>query len=267
MLFENDFEAGMTRLGAAQPDLLAPLQRAMAQFFFEFVPGSDSLYRVMARRMAETAWNGALVTLNYERLLQLSLEAEGVHALTGTEDKGGSAVEVCLPHGACHIFCDGVAAATGGIEFAGMEVETGGIPVVINSPTGFARRITSDPFPPVMSYFDPAKHTTSCVNFITEQRARYRVLVTGADRVAIVGVTVRPHDDHLWQPLAESAADLTFCAGEAAADVFLEWAESNRPGRVNQAYRSYFSESFDKICEAVGLESTTNSGRRRKWTE
>ena len=156
----------MTRLGVARPDLLPPLQRAMAQFFFRYTPGRDNLYRDLGRRMGEAAWNGVLVTLNYERLLQLSLEAEGVQPIIGSSGHAGSAVEVCLPHGSCQLFCDGIVAAASGVEFAGMEVETGGTAIVIDDPGEFARRIVGDSFPPVMSYFDPAKATTSCVNFI-----------------------------------------------------------------------------------------------------
>lgn len=253
LLFRDDFEVGMTHLAVSRPDLFGPLQRAMAQFFFGFQPGPTSLYRELARRIAETEWDGAFVSLNYERLLQLSLEAEGVRPMVGVSGDPGSTVEVCLPHGCCHLFCKGVEAVATGVEFAGLGVATGGIIEVVDDPEEFSRRIEGNNFPPVMSYFNPAKDTTSCVNFIMKQRARYRELVGSASHVAIVGVAVRPHDRHLWDPLTDSPADIAFCAGEAAGEAFLKWTAENRPACTNQAYPTYFSESFDQICEAVRL--------------
>ncbi len=252
-VFREDFEVGMTRLAVSRPDLFGPLQRAMAQFFFRFQPGTTSLYRSLARRILETEWKGAFVSLNYERLLQLSLEAEGLQPTIEPAGAPGSMVPVCFPHGCCNIFCEGVEAAASGVEFAGKEVTTGGTVQVVDDSEEFSRRIDGNSLPPVMSYFDPAKDTTSCVNFILEQRARYRVLVSSADRIAIVGVAVRQHDRHLWEPLADSPAELVFCAGEGAAEAFLDWAAANRSGRTSQACYTYFAESFDHLCEAVGL--------------
>lgn len=251
--FRDDFEAGMTCLAVSRPDLFGPLQRAMAQFFFGFKPGAASLYRELARRISKTEWHGALVSLNYERLLQLSLKVEGVRPIVAAAGEPGATVEVCLPHGCCHLFCEGVEAAGTGVEFAGGEVVTGGTIKIVDDEEEFTRRIEGSSLPPVMSYFDPAKDTTSCVNFILEQRARYGAFVSSADRIAIVGVAVRPHDHHLWDPLADSPGDLVFCAGKDAAKAFQGWAAENRSSRTSQAYHTYFAESFNQLCEAVGL--------------
>ena len=65
---QNDFEAGIQRIGKDNPHALPPLQRAMASFFFDFYPGTSNIYRQLARKIAATSWDGAVVTLNYERL-------------------------------------------------------------------------------------------------------------------------------------------------------------------------------------------------------
>ncbi len=252
-LFIDDFERGMTELGRVRPDLLPPLQRSMAQFFFGFVPGRENLYRELGRRIAAAGWGGTLVTLNYERLLQLSLEAEGVQPSYRFPDREVSEVELCVPHGSCHLFVDDISAVAGDVEFAGTEVATGGDPIVVDDSNEFVRRIEDDAFPPVMSYFDPAKDTTSGVNFILQQRARFNELSANADRIVVVGVAVRPHDAHLWKPLAESPAELLFCSGAEAAADFMEWAEACRPDQSNRPYHTYFSDSFDELCGVVGL--------------
>ncbi len=250
---ERDFEAGMQRIGKENPHALPPLQRAMAAFFFDFIPGNDNLYRKLAQRIQTKSWSGALVTLNYERLLELSLIFEGVQPFIGTATNNNPSVELCLPHGCCHIFCESVRGTAQGVSFSGTNVVTRGSVKVVSDPNEFAQRIKLDAFPPVMSYFDPLKLTTSCINFIESQRSRYTELINGAEKVVIVGIRVRPHDTHLWSALAETKADLTYCSGKSGGQEFLHWAVEQRPNKINENLGDYFADSFEIICEHLSL--------------
>lgn len=253
VVFRDDFERGMVELGDTRPDLLPPLQRAMAAFFFEFVPGRQNLYARLASRLGAAKAPVALVTLNYERLVQLALGAAHIRVNYGPTSPEDAAVEVCVPHGVCHLFSDGVSGVSGSVDIAGSGVETGGIAVVIDDPGEFSRRVASDAFPPVMSYFNPEKSTTSGVNLILQHRRRFEELVEAAEQVAVIGVAVRPWDSHIWGPLARTHAKLTYCSGASAASEFVDWAEANRPGRKHHALATYFGEGFDDICSSVGL--------------
>ena len=250
----EDFEAGMVAIGDRRPHALPPLERSMASFFFNFRPGVNNLYRELAQRMKKYSWSGALVTLNYERLLELSLLEEGLSPYSGTQPaKDDHPVELCLPHGCCHIFCESVRGTAAGISFSGQHVTTRGPVRVISDYAEFTRRIQEDAFPPVMSYFNPTKSTTSCANFIEEQRARYNEMVAGADVIAIVGVRVRPHDGHLWDALATTSGKLVYCSGASGAKEFEDWVDQVREDRPNIVLRKYFQEGFTEICEVVGL--------------
>ena len=253
LLLRSDFEVGMKEVGEKNPHDLPPLQRSMASFFFGFVPGQDNLYRDLARRIKHNAWPGVLISLNYERLLELSLATEGVRPFIGSPPDSGPSIELCLPHGCCHIFCESVRGTARGISFSGSNVATRGPVKVITEPAAHAKRIREDAFPPVMSYFDPAKLTTSGVNFIEQQRARYDAIVRGARTVAIVGFKVRPHDTHLWEALAATNADIVYCSGESAGREFARWASNNREGKVSEVLYGYFDESFDDLCARLGL--------------
>ena len=194
---ERDFEAGMQRVGRENSHALPPLQRAMASFFFDFVPGNDNLYRRLSNRIKGKGWDGTLVTLNYERILEISLAMEGVQLFIGNPPNNQPSVELCLPHGCCHIFCESVRGVAESVSFSGEGVTTRGPVKVVVDRSEFLQRIRGDAFPPVMSYFDPFKFTTSGANFIEAQRNRYNDIVRGAKNIAIVGVRVRPHDTHL----------------------------------------------------------------------
>jgi len=253
ILLRSDFEVGMKEFGEKNPHVLPPLQRSMASFFFGFVPGQDNRYRNLARLIKRNAWPGVVISLNYERLLELSLATEGVRPFIGSPPDTGPSVELCLPHGCCLIFCESVRGAARAVSFSGINIATRGPVKVVAEPTEHAKRIREDAFPPVMSYFDPAKLTTSGVNFIEEQRARYDAIVRGAKTVVIVGVKVRPHDRHLWEALAATNAEIVYCSGDAAGQEFAKWASDNRKGKVSEVLYGYFNENFDGLCARLGL--------------
>ena len=250
---QNDFEAGIQRIGKDNPHALPPLQRAMASFFFDFYPGTSNIYRQLARKIAATSWDGAVVTLNYERLLELSLALEGVQPFTGNPPNAERSVEICLPHGCCHIFCESVRGTAAGISFTGLGVSTRGQVKVVADRAEFAQRIRTDAFPPVMSYFDPLKMTTSGVNFIESQRERYEKLIKCANKVVIVGVRVRTHDTHIWSALSATQGEVIYCSGRSGAKEFNQWAQEQRASKTSVSLSGYFADSFPEICGAVDL--------------
>jgi len=253
-LFRADFEQGMHEFtkahGGQDVDIL---QRAMAGYFFQFRPRPQSLYRRLARCAEQTGWDGAFATLNYERLLELAFQEAGLELHAHGISEANDGMEICLPHGCCHLF--GPIRAQGNISFASnirFDGPEGGIHA-IHDPSEFHRRLREDAIPPVMSYFEPQKTTRSGVSFIESQRNRYAELVAGAEAVGVVGVRVRPHDAHIWEVLRETKARIIYCAGESGGEEFQTWAaDSDRPD--DQVLPSSWTEGFDDVCSAAGIE-------------
>ncbi|MCH8910551.1 MAG: hypothetical protein IH867_07405 [Chloroflexi bacterium] len=106
-VFEADFENGMVELDKSSPQKMTPLLKNMASFFFMFSLGERNLYSKLADRIKAKNWDGALVTLNYERLLMKALNKAGVRAYQPGSTPVKDAIEVCMPHGCCNIFCEG----------------------------------------------------------------------------------------------------------------------------------------------------------------
>ncbi len=251
-LFRDDFERGMARLAETNSHAMPILQRAMAHFFFNFIPKTSNLYVQLARRIRQNHWEGAIATLNYERLLELSLLHVGIQPVVGQVAATGQ-IELCLPHGCCHLFCEGVRASSVGVSFSGVGVTFDGSVVVISDAGQFQRRINGDAVPPVMSYFEPQKTTSAGVSFIRNQRHRWAELASRADTIAIVGVKVRPRDSHIWLPIANSGARVVYCAGPSAGEEFRTWAATARPGKADRVLDGYFAEEFDSVCYEMGL--------------
>ena len=226
----------------------------MAAYFFEFKPRTSSLYLELARRIAGSrGWSGAACTVNYERLLEISLLGAGVRPFVGQPPAGPAGVELCLPHGCCHIFCDAVKGTAGGVSFHGFGVQTDGPVTVIADPQQHRARVLQDAFPPVMSYFEPSKRTTAGRSFIDGQRARWRELAASATTVVIVGVRVRPHDAHVWAPIATTGARVVYCGGASGASEYRSWAATTRAGRADRVLDGYFRDEFAAICSEAGL--------------
>jgi hypothetical protein len=251
-LFRSDFEEGIKSIA---PHALAPLQRAMAAYFFEFGPlASSSLYVQLARRIRRSSgWSGAACTLNYERLLERSLALVGVRPFIGQPPPGRPGFELCLPHGCCHLFCDGARGTAGAVSLNGFAVQMNGPVSVIEDPQRHRARVIGDAFPPVMSYFEPAKRTTAGHSFIERQRTRWRELTANAKTIVIVGVRVRPHDDHVWSPIASSSAQVVYCGGPTGAPEYYAWASAERPGQTDRILEGHFREEFPTICSEAGL--------------
>jgi len=250
--FERDFERGMAQLAQTRSHDMPILQRAMAAYFFNYFPTRDSLYIQLGRLIKQSAWRGAIATLNYERLLEISLIHGGVQPVVNMVTSLGQ-VELCLPHGCCHLFCEGVQASSVGVSFSGVGVTFDGPVVAVSDPAQFRNRIENNSVPPVMSYFEPQKTTSSGASFIRNQRARWAKLASEADTIVIVGVRVRPLDSHIWDPVAKSHAKVVFCAGKSAGQEFETWVSTERIGKDNRALSGYFLEEFNAICEEAGL--------------
>jgi hypothetical protein len=252
-IFHGDFERGMVSLSKTQSHAIPVLQRAMAEFFFNFTPTENNLYRLLAKRIKANNWQGSLITLNYERLLELSLSHEGIQPVIGQTDLAKRQIELCLPHECCHLFCEGVNASSSGVSFSGIGVSFDGPIRAISNPREYSQKINGDAVPPVMSYFEPQKNTSSGVSFIRNQRARWSQLVVRADTIAIIVIRVREQDVHIWKSLKSTSGKILYCGGQESGEEFKDWHAKYRSGKEVIITQGYFEEEFEVICKAVDI--------------
>lgn len=247
--FTVDFEKGMTKLAEVNSRYMPILQRAMAAFFFNYEPTINNLYHVLAKKIKEHDWRGQLVTLNYERLLEVSLCYEGLQPVTDSTTLTKGQIELCLPHGCCHIF---ISVRAHGVSFSGVGVGFDGDIEVISNRQEFYERINKDAVPPVMSYFDPKKNTSSGVSFIEQQRQRWLQIATNSKNIAVIGIRVREADTHIWGVLASTKSRIIYCSGEEAGTEFSAWAKKHRRNG-DLVLVEFFSKEFNTICTEVGI--------------
>jgi hypothetical protein len=253
--FRADFEKGMLSLAAEMPHALTVTQRSMAAFFYRYAPTPKGLYGRLADRIKRHNWTGAIATLNYERMLLLAMNGRGIATYCGGPNVE-TKVEICLPHGCCNLFCESVAGGAAAVSMAGMNVTTNGPVVAVGHPDAFWHRIQNDAFPPVMSYFEPTKFTTSGANFIEEQRRRLTTFITEANAIAIIGIQVREDDAHIWDALAATNADIYYCSGKRGATAYNDWSARKRGAKNNldTVATGYWDDNFDAIAAHISLK-------------
>jgi len=261
-LFIADFERAMERLpelassityGMWKTDLLFPLQKVMGLYFFTFIPDTTNLYVRMAKKIRASGWRGMLVTLNYERLLEISLRFNHLDPVVGVSPKEQNQIELCFPHGCCNLFCEHVMTASFSHPLIN-ELADGPI-VVVNCPLDYMQRLDQCRMPPVMSFFTADKISASGgLIFLRAQRERYEEAVLNAEKIAIVGVRVRPHDKHIWDPLAKTSAKIIYCGGPTGAIEFTEWQHANRFSSNHIVLDSYLAEGFEELSREIGLD-------------
>ena len=249
-VFQEDFEKGLLSLNEKYPHFLSVFQRCMAHYFFQFgstIPiKKDNLYYKLACELKNKSNKFSLVTLNYERIVELCFSAAGINLYCNQQIKEEQ-VEICFPHGCCHLFCEGIKASSNGVSFSGMNISTNSSVIALNKSEDFENRIRSDAMPPVMSYFEPSKMTTSGTNFITSQRERFKNLVSEAKKIIIIGIKIRLSDKHIWNPLSKSKAKLFYCSGSNEKENFENWtsAHSRKNDQFLDGYKSVASSKIN----------------------
>jgi hypothetical protein len=143
------------------------------------------------------------------------------------------------------------------VSMAGMNVTTSGPVICVDHPDAFWARIRNDAFPPVMSYFEPSKFTTSGANFIEAQRRRLTELIASAKSIAVVGIQVREQDSHIWSALGSTDARIYYCSGTRGAQAFKEWHLRVRSSKTDRDSISagYWDTDFDAISDFIGMKA------------
>lgn len=247
--FNGDFEQGMVKVANERPHDLPILQRSMAAFFFNFQPRSTNLYYRLATRLKQNPKNMAVSTINYERLFEISFVTAGHNLFIGQPDNDD--IELNFPHGCCHLFCESARGMANAVNYAGLNVRINGEIKIISNPQEFYQRISQDAFPPVMSYYEPQKRATAGQDFLTNQRERFKHLVENAERIIVIGVKIREHDNHIWDPIKNANGRFIYCSGNSEKNIFDGWTSIYRQNKDDIFINGFWADKFDEVLNEL----------------
>ena len=270
---KNTFEAAMRILGEDEEQRNFQFRRdlELSLYFSQFRPEPSNLYWKLARKIARKqelkGWSGAIITLNYERLLEESflrnLVFPDVQGITFYDDQlpkllPHQRLELCYPHGACHFFFDkSFISGKGNVVFgneARLLGDKGANHLLIHANIEKACEMECIP---IICRYEPSKHPSINNYFTDTQQSRCAELISEAKNISIVGVQCsHENDNHIWKPLGKTTAKIFYFEPfDDSISTFRTWAASysKREGLDYAIVKATFKERLDELYSRMGL--------------
>ena len=274
-LFESKtFEEAMDYLDSTNAWAKGSFQRDLDLFryFSRFSPQASNLYwklaRLISRKLRGQSWSGAIVTLNYDRLLEESLMRNRVFpvvkGVTFYDDNlpavaDNQLFEVCYPHGACQFFLgqnwfkgDGDFIIFGPEARAEQEAGVNHILKKQNIP------IACDQMQiPMISRYQSSKRPSVRNYFIDLQQKRTEEIFEAAKSITVVGVYCSyKTDHHIWGALSRTEAKIYYLSPSMESqNLFREWAAiaKKKVGEHFVIKEKRFKDGFEYIQDVNEL--------------
>lgn len=267
-LFDSKtFEEAMDYLDATHEWAQESFQRDLDLFryFCRFSPQTSNLYwklaRLVSRKLKDKSWLGAIVTLNYDRLLEESLMRNQiftvVKGVTFYDDdlpplNDNQLIEVCYPHGACQFFL-------GQNWFQGEGNVVFGPEARAEQRAGVNHILKKQNIPiacdqkqiPMICRYQASKRPSVKNYFIDLQQKRTEEIFQTAKSITIVGASCSyKTDHHIWDALAKTEATIHYLApSPESKNLFREWAEKENKmeGQDIVIKENRFKDGFEYI--------------------
>lgn len=274
--FKNgNFEEGMERFLNSEETNPGQLGRdqELAIYFSKFLTKESNLYYKIAKKIAirgnRSCWDGAVINLNYDRLLEDALIKNGIfpdikgvtyHDVPVKKHLIKTRTEICYPHGACHLFFytkifkgkDFVAFGPEARFLCNEGVNQFFVPKNVKTACEQEEGLAI----PTICRYEPTKHP-SVNNYFTDlQKRRCEELILGAKNIIIVGVQCNYKNDiHIWDPLVKTSAKITyFEPDKEQIEKIKGWTDKiNQPSPHLEIIQKAFKDGFDILLELTAL--------------
>jgi hypothetical protein len=241
-VFRRDFEAGMALFNERHSIRLQEFHREMALFFSSFTPSVESFYTALVERFAKK--NIIFSSLNYDMMLEEASRQAGLGFHYDTIRDYGS-VRILKPHGSLNFWP--VFDSMRGCTFEGCAVAFSGPTKPLTRLAARQRCIEDDSLSPAISMYAKGKQVSVCPEFVLAQQMMFLHSCRTASRILILGVRVMPEDNHIWGPIGESAAEVTYFGGSQDKIDLGVWADGHKKKNVQ-----FVDGYFERLLHHLG---------------
>jgi hypothetical protein len=218
--FEENFEMGMVLLCRANLPSFASLLIDAGDYFAGFHPTIPNEYGEYTRLIRilnkhQLISRTTVASLNYERMIEEAAFFEGLTVFCEPVLDRTKRLVVLKPHGGWNFIY-----ATPGVNVQGL-VSVGSQHIY----DGPVRRVDehleaalswrTSGIPSAMSLFAPGKHSPVAPEYIQERRTDWASAARSASLIICIGVHPNPQDEHIWEPIKDSKADVWYIGGES----------------------------------------------------
>lgn len=223
--FRTDFELGMALYREHTHDNVMAFQRDIAGYLAQFSPGKNNEYCrfLQAIKLSRVVFS----TLNYDLLFELSAASLGLPAHYSNNPSLGG-VRLLKPHGSCNFWPNVPLGAIRNCQFVGSHIDIQAPVRPLNQLETLQRCRLDDSLAPAMAMYAKGKPLKVCPQYVVDQQTQWSATARQASNVFITGVRVHPSDNHLWDTLASTRANLTYFGLPGDHDEFSEWKETSK---------------------------------------
>jgi hypothetical protein len=240
-LFAQNFEYGMDSIYGKLPNT-SDLLKEMAIYFskFDIIDANGNLYYKLIQILQSEIGLKKIIlsTLNYDCLIELALLISGFGVKYW--DMTDEAVKILKIQ---HI--DG-----GGRINPG----TAQIKVGLNHihPNQVETVLSNVPLYPAMSLYAKNKPIFVGREQIEEIQQQFQNAVLSSQSIIVVGVNPNPEDQHIWNYLKDTSANLYLIGDKEACG---NWISTHRNNKSTEWISNRFDTGFDRVCEILQTTS------------
>lgn len=216
-VFKIDFEKGMKIIWVNYSHSVAELMQNMSDYFIQFRPiNNSSLFCKLAIFLKSKREINDLTftSLNYDIILELSLLNNGFNINYFFETgKNKGDVNVYKIHGSSNFTATGLSAGKG-VSYGSGAVFEGGIEAKFNVSDIIKNNLVDSGLAPVMSLYMEGKPVNVSPKALKNIHENYEVKSKESDLIFILGIKPLEHDNHIWQSIINSKANIFYIGSE-----------------------------------------------------
>jgi hypothetical protein len=239
-LFHEDFESGMREYNIYTNNNSMTFQRELAHYLAEFSPNENNAYSEVIKEFGVN--NITYVSLNYDLLFE-QCAGQMNFGITYSSKKQNMMASLLKIHGSSNFWP--TISLGGGITFSGNKVDVESDVQPLNQIQTLKRCKEDKGLAPALAHYAVGKDIKVCPSFVSRQSDEWKVSVTEAKKIAVIGVKVHEVDTHIWDELGKSKASIWYVGFDSDKAAFNVWKE--RHNKTN----AFFIESDFQSCVSI----------------
>lgn len=243
-IFKENFETGMAEYFRRENGNIMSFQRELAGYLAKFTPSDDNNYIRLIRGLN----NRRVIysSLNYDLLFELSAAKLNLHTTYSNQYIAGH-VRILKIHGSSNFWPNLNGAKIQGCRFYSTDSTSIVAPVeLLNQEDTLNRLRLEDSVAPAIAMYAEGKAVKVSPNYVTNQLEMWNASINSSSKIFIIGVKVHPADEHIWQKIGESKADVFYFGFESDEQEFIKWKQASGKGNA-YFMNSNFSNAVDII--------------------
>ena len=246
-IFEQGFELGMWAFNNRMNVGLQAFHREMSSYLADFAPTPDSHYIGLLKLLRSR--NVIFSSLNYDMMLEEAAFALGMNVSYGL-DRHLNTIRLLKSHGSINFWPEFPSEAFeyNLISNCGAALSAPIRPV--DREAAKHRCLAETTFSPAISMYAKGKKVSVCPGFVQKQQDMFSIACRRAARIFVVGVRVVSEDSHIWGPILNSGADVTYFGNEADEVELRVWADAGKRKNVN-FINGYFDKAIANISPFI----------------